>query len=116
MGLEYYYHATLMSIAFEILEEGKLKPHKPNYGTEQDFWPDGSAEKRSYFGLTPKSVEPFYPDGKPLLLRVRRDQFSFKKENGTPDIYFTKSIPAKNLEFLKDGKWYKLENLEDTWD
>lgn len=100
-GGQFLYHATNDVNLGGIIETGVLIPHSPSYGTDQDEWPDGSVEDRSYFGTSPKHVEPFYPEhGKPILLRIPVTAAPFKKERGTGDWYTTKPIQADKIQFL----------------
>lgn len=104
---EYLYHGTRASRAADI-SSSKLQTHRPNYGTDQDAWPDGSTEKRSYFTPSPKSARNFIPEdsGAPVLLRIKRTAAQFKAERGTGDWYASKPIPPKAIEVLgKGGNW-----------
>lgn len=111
----FYYHATNMDNLFGIIETGFLETHLPDYGTEQDEWPDGSIEKRSYFGTSVEHVEPFYPaEGKRILIRIPKNAADFKKERYTKDIYTTENIPVSSIEiwspeeqtWLNTKQWY----------
>jgi hypothetical protein len=63
----------------EAIAEGRLQTHRPGYGTEQDEWPDGSREKRSYWTHDPKIARSFYPEeGRPALIRAKRESADFK--------------------------------------
>lgn len=102
----YHYHATNLDNARDIAAHG-LQPHKPDYGTDQKAWPDGSTEKRSYFG-TPEAVWSFAPEhGYPVVLRVRRDATRFKRES-TGDVYARNTIRAKHIEILTSKGWQSL--------
>lgn len=102
----YVYHATNEDRVRDIAREG-IKTHKPWDFTEQDSWPDGSTEKRSYFSRSASSVWAFAPEeGRAVILRTRETS-QFKRE-GTGDIYTTKSVPASKLEVLTDEGWVPL--------
>lgn len=106
----YHYHATNLERAHDIANQGKLVPHGPSYGTDQTAWPDGSRQKRSYFG-TDKNVWQFAPEeGQPVVLRVKRGAADFKAES-TGDIYVSKPIKADYLEILTHQGWQPLKNL-----
>lgn len=111
--MTFYYHATNLDNALDIATSGSLVPHGPGYGTDQSVWPDGSREKRSYFGRTPDSVQWFYPEeGRPLLLRVPADAVKFKEERGTRDIVTTQRISVDVIECRTDaGEWILLRAL-----
>lgn len=103
---KFHYHATNIENAWDIAGS-KLDTHRPDYGTDQDAWPDGSRERRSYFG-TPKNVWQFAPEhGKPVVLRVGRDAADFKRES-TGDIYTTKPVASKQIQILTDKGWLPL--------
>ena len=110
----YLYHATNIDGAGDIATSGSLRTHKPWHGTDQDAWPDGSKEKRSYWSPKADVVWQFAPDeGKGVVLRVKRDAAAFKRE-GTGDVYATKPIPAKQLEILdEDGSWKPLKGYSE---
>jgi proteasome lid subunit RPN8/RPN11 len=107
----YYYHATHLRNARDITESS-LEPHGPSYGTEQDSWPDGSTQDRSYFSPSPSTAWMFAPEGgKPVLLRVSRSSADFKTESSTGDIYSRKSIDPKHLEIATDRGWVRLSSV-----
>lgn len=112
----WYYHATNQENAFDILSDGQMVPHAPDFGTEQDIWPDGSTALRSYFGPSPRHVESFYPEGSPALLRVPATAARFKKESGTRDFFTNQSIPASVIEFWNPNikEWQPLKALENS--
>ncbi len=105
----HYYHGTNRDNAYDIFASGAMVTHKPSFGTDQRAWPDGSTEKRSYFVPDASQAWQFTPEGsQPVILRVRRDTISFKRE-GTGDYYTTSKIPATSLEMLAaDGTWHPL--------
>ncbi|MCP4900038.1 MAG: hypothetical protein GY906_23970 [bacterium] len=103
----YVYHATNEDNAAEIIE-GKLDPHGPSYGTDQETWPDGSEELRSYFTEHPATAFSFAPaEGKPLLTRVKKAAAPFLKES-TGDTYTKGSIDPANIEVATEGGWVSL--------
>lgn len=106
---DFHYHATNLERAFEIAGGG-LVPHGPSYGTDQSAWPDGSRQKRSYFG-TDKNVWQFAPEnGQPVALRIKQTAIGFKQES-TGDWYVTGKIPADQFEILTGAGWRPLTNL-----
>lgn len=111
----YVYHATNADRVHEIANTGKLDVHKPNYGTDQDAWPDGSTEKRSYFGKSADKVWPFAPEeGQSAIVRTAHDPAVHKIESGTGDVYATKKIPANKLEVHgTDGNWHPVSELAE---
>ena len=96
----------------DIISSKSLKTHKPSFGTDQDSWPDGSTEKRSYFTHDPKIARNFYPEeGTPVLLRIKRESALLKKEKVTGDLYSQKNIPHKHFErYTGNGQWKSLLN------
>ncbi len=109
----YFYHATNLENVYDIIHSGELETHRPDFGTEQDEWPDGSVALRSYFGTSTKHVEPFYPEGKPAILRVPVGAAKFKKERGTGDIFTNQNIPTSAIEIwsTNDNAWIPLTSL-----
>ena len=106
----FVYHATNEERACDIVRDGKLKTHKPWEGTEQDTWPDGSVQKRSYHAEKADVVHSFAPEeGAPVILRTARTAHPFQREN-TGDIFTTKPIPAKKLEIGLDEGWMPLQD------
>jgi hypothetical protein len=104
----YVYHATNSERAADIAESGKLKTHKPHEFTDQDVWPDQSTEKRNYFTPTAEHTWQFAPEeGKPTLLRIKRDAHAFKTES-TGDLYSTKPVSASKIEILTEEGWKPL--------
>jgi hypothetical protein len=110
----YVYHATNLERAHDIAQSGKLDVHKPSYGTDQEVWPDGTTEKRSYFSKNAASVWHFAPEeGKPVILRTVHDPAIHKTES-TGDIYATKKVPAERLEILgNDKQWHPISELDE---
>lgn len=111
----FFYHATNRDNLFGIIETGFLETHPPNYGTDQDEWPDESVENRSYFGTSLRHVESYFPaEGEPELLRVPKDAAKFKLEKYTKDIYTQEDIPASKIQvWSKDqGVWIGLNQVQ----
>jgi hypothetical protein len=100
----FVYHATNEE-NLEGIQAIGLIPHKPNYGTDQDNWPDGSIKKRSYFIDEPASASSFAPvEGRPVLVRV--PEAGMKRES-TGDRYTSEKIRAELVEVLaRNGQWY----------
>jgi len=110
----YLYHATNHDRARDIAESG-LDIHKPSYGTDQEAWPDGSRDKRSYFTQKADHAWQFSPEeGKPALLRMKQDPAIHSRES-TGDFYSKKKIPANKLEVLGDDKqWHPVSELSES--
>jgi hypothetical protein len=109
---EYVYHGTNTERAAQIAADGKLRTFKPNYGTEQDAWPDGSTAKRSYFSPRQDVVGNFLPEGQPAILRVRKGEH-FRTERYTGDVYSEKPTPLRDIEIMQpDGSWAPLSTLK----
>src|SRR5260370_41200590 len=102
----YLYHATNHDRAREIAASG-LDVHKPSYGTDQEVWPDGSTDKRSYFTQKADHAWQFAPEeGKSALLRTKQDPAIHSRES-TGDFYSKKKIAANKIEVLGDDKqWH----------
>lgn len=100
----YLYHATNKERARDIADSG-IGIHRPSDFTDQDAWPDGSTEKRNYFGRA-DNVWMFAPEeGYSTILRVKADAHPFKRES-TGDYYSKKPIPPDLVQILgNDGKW-----------
>ena len=109
----YLYHATNHDRARDIAESG-LDTHKPSYGTDQEAWPDGSTDKRSYFTKQADHAWQFSPEeGKPALLRMKQDPAIHSRES-TGDFYSKKKIPANKIEVLGDDKqWHPISELSE---
>jgi hypothetical protein len=104
----YLYHATTVENVYDIVDEGKLDVHRPDYGTDQSEWPDGSRMKRSYWTHDPNVARSFYPEGKPALVRTLRTNADFQRES-TSDQYLENPISSSKLEIYSgQGKWRKL--------
>jgi hypothetical protein len=110
----YLYHATNHERAHDIAESG-LDTHKPSYGTDQEAWPDGSTDKRSYFTQKADHAWQFAPEeGKPALLRMKQDPAIHSRES-TGDFYSKKKIPANKIEVLGDDKqWHPVSELSES--
>ena len=110
---DYHFHATNIENAVEIAKAG-LKPHGPSFGTDQSEWPDGSREKRSYFG-TANNVWQFAPEnGTPVVLRVAKNSSAFKRES-TGDFYVSKKISPANIEILTVSGWMPIRDLRISY-
>ena len=109
----YLYHATNVPNAQDIAETGHVNVFAPDYGTDQDMWPDASTENRSYWtqggGKTASSFAP--EGGQPVLLRTKQTP-SFKRESGTGDWYTTE--PVTEVEYLTPNGWRRLGAPEKT--
>lgn len=105
----YLYHATTADRLGDIVSSGKLGTYGPSYGTDQDTWPDGSTQRRSYWTHDPAIARSFYPEeGQPSLLRTPRDAANFRRE-ATGDHYLTKPLPTQSLEvYAGQGAWRPL--------
>jgi hypothetical protein len=110
----YVYHATNLERLHDIAAQGSLRTHRASFGTDQREWPDGSTEKRSYWSEKADVIWQFAPeDGKPVAIRAKRNQH-FSNES-TGDVYRTKSIKTKYLEYYgSDGQWHPVESLKAT--
>jgi hypothetical protein len=111
----FFYHATNRDNLFGMIEAGFLETHPPNYGTDQDEWPDESVENRSYFGTSLRHVESYFPaEGEPELLRIPKDAAKFKLEKYTKDIYTREDIPISKIQvWSKDqGVWTGLAQVQ----
>ena len=109
----YVYHGTNKERALDIAETGNLETHRPLEHTDQEMWPDGKTEKRSYFTKNAGTAYQFTPEGgDPVLLRMKQDPTVHKTES-TGDLYSTKKIPSDRLEILDEsGLWRPLEQLK----
>jgi len=104
----YRYHGTNLENLHGIVERRALSVHKPNYGTEQNAWPDGGREKRAYFTHDPQIARNFYPEGHPVLLRVPESKHEFHKEK-TGDTFTRKPVPLQHIEaYHGQGHWVPL--------
>lgn len=110
---DYMFHATSHENLWDILDSGKIKTHKPSHGTDQSTWPDGSNKKRSYWSHSENIAKSFHPEnGKPVMLRIKRDLHPFKRESGTGDHYLEKPINLDNLEFNHNGEWKSIKDYK----
>ena len=103
----YVYHATNASNLEDIKSSG-LNTHRAHEFTDQSTWPDGSQQKRAYFGAEPEHLWQFAPEeGTPVILRTKRT--AAVKRESTGDLYKTSSTPASELEFLgDDNQWHNV--------
>jgi hypothetical protein len=107
----YVYHGTSVDNLQDIASEGFLRRFRPDYGTDQSMWPDGSTARRSYWTDNPSTAASFVPEGNPALVRVREGG-RFAVERGTGDRYIERSVPARAIEYLADdGSWQPVKNL-----
>jgi len=96
------YHTAPGHFARDIAEQGVINTFPPDYGTEQDMWPDRGTENRSYWTTTPGGTVPFAQDS-PVLFRTPRSE-RFQPERGTAD-WFTRE-PVSPLEYYDvTGNW-----------
>lgn len=104
----YVYHATNTDNLANIAAEGRLRTHEPHEFTDQDVWPDGKVEPRNYFTPTAENTWQFAPEeGPSVLLRMRSDAHPTRAERSTGDLYSTKPVDAKHLEYMTDdGGWH----------
>lgn len=103
------YHGTNHVNLHDIADSGFVDTFKPWHGTEQDAWPDGSTERRSYWTRDPAQTVHFTPEGgRPVIIRTRFDPRSFRVESGTGDVYGRKRIPASAVEALVGDRWTPL--------
>lgn len=108
----YVYHGTNLYNAHSIAAEG-LHVHAPWEGTDQDMWPDGSTEKRSYHSPSIKGVLPFLPNEKGggyVVLRTPKAQHPFRAE-GTGDMYSKEVVPPHKMEILTEQGWHPMQTL-----
>jgi hypothetical protein len=104
----YLYHATSEENLEDIKSSGWLDIFGPGYGTDQEVWPDGGEEERSYWTDRASSAWMFAPEhGRPVILRTLNSP-NFKRES-TGDYYSTARIPSSRLQVLmRDGTWVNL--------
>ncbi len=102
---EYVYHATNVENLRDI-QTTKLLPHEPSFGTDQEVWPDGATENRTYFTPFPSTAFYFAPEfGQPALVRVRRDSIKLRPE-GTGDLFIKEEVSPQLLEVVtSDSSW-----------
>lgn len=109
----YHYHATSAENAHGIAETG-LHVHGPSYGTDQGTWPDRSREKRVYFARATNAHQFAPENGRPVLLRVRKDAHPFRRES-TGDHYTTAKVPPHKIEYLHEsGEWKPMASKGDV--
>lgn len=107
----YLYHGTSQDRLNDIMTAGKMGTFRPWHGTEQDAWPDGSTEKRSYWGPSPTHVEPFIPDYPPALVRAQRAHVNARPERGTGDFYAVKPVSTRHLEYFDGVGWRPVSDM-----
>lgn len=108
---DYRYHATSLENAHDIVDSG-IKPHRPWHGTDQNAWPDGATERRSYFTDKAHVAWHFAPtDGKAVLLRTHKDSAKFHTEHGTGDFFVREPVPPDTMEIMDHkGSWHPLKS------
>lgn len=108
----YLYHATNEENLMDIKASGRLDVFGPSHGTDQDAWPDGGGEERSYWTARASSAWHFSPEhGRPVILRVPKSP-KFRRESGTGDYYATAPVPVDLLEvMMSDGSWSSVSAL-----
>src|SRR5262249_16615913 len=100
----YVYHATNEDNAYGIGESGTLDTHEPWHGTDQNAWPDGSVEPRSYWTENAGTAWHFAPEeGRSVLLRTRHENVPGRESTG--DSFSTDPVPADRLEIWTDRGW-----------
>ena len=106
----YFYHITNEQRLYDIIDSKNLLPHEPWDYTEQEAWPDGSVEKRSYFSKSPSMF--FAPEeGKPVVLRLNSNSAGFKRES-TGDYYVVEPISIKYIEAKMNNNWVPLIEIK----
>jgi hypothetical protein len=111
----YAYHATNTDRLREIADSGELRTHEPHQFTDQDMWPDGAIEPRSYFGASPEHLWQFAPEeGTPTAIRTRMAP-NIRRERGTNDLYSRDPIGVDALEYLgADNAWHPVSSLRQN--
>jgi hypothetical protein len=109
-GLSDRFHGTTLDRAASIADEGLLRTHRPNYGTDQDAWPDGMITPRSYWTQNPDAVSSFIPGNVGAYLRADPDKamLKFLNEKYTGDQYLTDPVDARLLDILTKEGWRPL--------
>jgi hypothetical protein len=107
----YLYHATNEENLHDIRTSGGLDVFGPSHGTDQEVWPDGEEEDRSYWTDKAGSAWMFAPEhGAPVLLRTPRSS-SFRRES-TGDYYSKSRVASSALEvMMHDGTWASLQSI-----
>lgn len=113
-GSQYLYHTT-DRWNLEDIATGGLRPQRPSYRQEQDFWPRAMGgtgrEGRVYFAADPDTARSFQEPGG-ALLRVRRDvaeKMGLLEEFQGRDFFVRKRIRPQDIEVLVDGEWRPLK-------
>jgi len=108
----YLYHGTTLENAREIHYSRFLEAHEPGFGTEQDAWPDGSDEQRSYWTSDAAATRHFTPEGQPVVLRVNASKVgTFRREKGTGDYFTRQAVPADQIQIFTKRGWRPLSEL-----
>jgi len=108
----FFYHATNEENLWDIKSSGVLEVFPPNHGTEQDSWPDGSEDNRSYWTDRASLAWQFAPElGRPVILRTPKSHL-FRREAGTGDYYTSVAVPVNLLEVrAADGSWVAVSSI-----
>jgi hypothetical protein len=105
----YAYHTTPHQNLDDIAREG-LMPYAPDYGTDQEAWPDGGEEDRIYFSPTEQGTEPFqHSSGQPIL-RVPMSAIS-GRERYTGDMYARHAIPPSVIEVRTEDGYVPIQSF-----
>ena len=107
----YLYHGTNDQNLYDIAQSGFLNVFEPSYGTDQETWPDGETEERSYWTQNPATTHLFIPYGKPVIIRTKYIPSKFHKERFTNDFYTTQPVPTEQLEVLVNNNWMPVNQI-----
>lgn len=107
----YLYHGTNDQNLYDIAQSGFLNVFEPSHGTDQETWPDGETEERSYWTQNPATTLFFIPHGKPVIIRTKHIPSKFHKERNTNDFYTTQPVPIKQLEVLVNNNWIPVNQI-----
>ena len=108
----FVYHATNLGRARDVAA-GSLETFTPSDLAEQEAWPDGGEEPRTYWSENAGTVRAFLAldEGQPVILRTRPTE-EFEKEGTTGDIFTRAAVPARAIEILgRDGDWHLMSAL-----
>lgn len=113
---DYVYHTTSKDSLGDIAEEG-LRPQRPSYRQEQDFWPKAMGgtgkEGRVYFSPSEEATSPFSGPGN-VTLRINRqavEKAGLTEEFAGSDLFTRKKVPPQFIEVKNpDGSWSRLGN------
>jgi len=109
---EFLYHATTPDNVWNIIQHGFLVTNRPWYGTEQQVWPDGSTEKRSYWSPRANRIFQWVPSHQGAIIRTRLTNL-FRQEGRSIEWYTRKKIPINQLEVMAlDGRWIRMDAPE----